>query len=251
MQTQIKQAAVQLFNEAGSGFTLDQLQSCTGISRATLYRRIGSKEALLIEMSAEGLIELDSQADIDSRIYSATRSVVAEYGFINCTMEQIANEANLGVATLYRHFNDKENLFRCFIAQLGPALGFKSILQDEEDDLEEGLRQIIDMALRFLHDNHDLVKILYSWQNAERSYLDHIREGSTTNFTELSRYLARQQKRGKLRQDVSATDQAIALNALLMQYSVYAPIYQNRPLNIIEDGKAILKLFLQGAKNEA
>ena len=50
MSTDIKQAAVKLFIQEGPGFTLEQLQTGTGASRATLYRRIGSKEALLKEL---------------------------------------------------------------------------------------------------------------------------------------------------------------------------------------------------------
>ena len=161
-------------------------------------------------------------------------------------MEQIASQANLGVATLYRHFKDKDNLFQHFIARLNPKLAFSSILHKQDGDLEQDLKKLIDVALRFLNENQDLIKILYSWQKAERRYFNHMRQGTTTNFIELVQYFTRQQSAGHLRRDISAEDMAISLNGLLMQYAIYAPIHQNRILNIDDDTETILKLFLCG-----
>jgi AcrR family transcriptional regulator len=246
MSTDIKQAAVKLFNQEGPGFTLEQLQAGTGASRATLYRRIGSKEALLKELAKEGLIEFESAPGIEMQIFDATRVIVAQNGFINTTMEQIASQANLGVATLYRHFKDKDNLFQHFIAQLNPKLAFKSNLHKQDGDLEQDLKKFVDVALRFLNENQDLVKILYSAQKEERRYFNHMRQGTSSNFLELVKYFTRQQSLGHLRRDISAEDMAINLNGLLMQYAIYAPIHQNRIFNIEEDAETILKLFLHG-----
>jgi len=246
MSKDIKQTAVRLFNQLGPGFTLEQLQAATGASRATLYRRIGSKRALLRQLADEGLIEYASAPGIETQIFDAIRIVVAQNGFINTTMEQIAGQANLGVATLYRRFKDKDNLFQHFIAQLNPKLAFKSDLHNEDGDLKHGLKKFIDIALRFLLENQDLVKILYSWKKEERRYFNHMRQGTTTNFLELVKYFARQQSLGRLRRDISAEDMAVSLNGLLMQYAIYAPIHQNRILNIDEDAQTILKLFLDG-----
>ncbi|MCP4183262.1 MAG: TetR family transcriptional regulator [Hyphomicrobiales bacterium] len=246
MSSDIKQAAVKLFNQEGPDFTIEQLQAGTGVSRATLYRRIGSKEALLKELAKEGLIDFESVPGIERQILDATRVIVTQNGFINTTMEQIARQANLGVATLYRHFKDKDNLFQHFIAQLNPKLAFKSVLHRQDGDLKENLKKLIEVALRFLDENQDLVKILFSWQKEERRYFNHLRQGTTTNFLELVKYFTRQQSTGHLRRDISAEDMAISLNGLLMQYAVYAPIHQNRILNIDEDTPTILKLFLHG-----
>lgn len=249
MPTTIKQAAVKLFHETGADFTLDQLQTSTGISRATLYRRIGSKEALLRQIADEGLIDLDSQADIDSRIFIACRSVIAEYGFIACTMEQIAKAAGLGVATLYRHFGDKENLLRSFIAQMRPLLAVKETQIDDHKSIEDTIKYIVDNALAFLGDNQDLVKIMFSWQSAERAYVTEIRDKSGSTFSQIESYLAQQQKRGALRRDISAQDLAITLSGLLFQYAIFAPAHLNRPLDAARDSETIVKQFLTGAQN--
>jgi AcrR family transcriptional regulator len=249
MPSDIKQAAASLFKQSGPDFTLDQLQRRTGISRATLYRRIGSKEALISQLAVDNLIELEPQADIDSRIFIATRNIVANHGFVACTMEQIANEAGLGVATLYRHFGDKENLLRCFIAQIKPMLAIKSVLLNENGNIDDDLKRLVDIAMNFFDKNMDLVKIIFSWQSAERAYLTTIREKSSSTHSQISQYMARQQKRGTLRRDLSPEDLALNLTGLLLQYCLLAPAHIARPLNITQDSKTIVKLFLDGARN--
>lgn len=248
MCDQIQQAAVILFREIGEDFTLDQLQQRTGISRATLYRRIGSKEKLLARLADENLIEPGLHADVKSRIYKATRKVVADAGFIACTMEQIASESGLGVATLYRHFGDKKNLLTSFISQLQPRLDIKSILNAEDILLERDLGKVIGIALRFFGENQDLLKILYSLQNAERAYLARIRDKSSSTIIHIARYLERHQQSGALRSDISAEDMALVLNGLLVQFTLFAPLLTGRPLDVERDSETILKLFLQGTQ---
>jgi AcrR family transcriptional regulator len=249
MPSDIKQAAAALFRQSGADFTLDQLQQLTGISRATLYRRIGSKQALISQLAIENLIELDPQADIDSRIFTATRNIVADHGFIASTMEQIANEAGLGVATLYRHFGDKENLLRCFIAQIKPMQAIKSVLVNDNGNIDDDLKRVVDIALSFFKENMDLVKIIFSWQSAERAYLNEIREKSSSTHHQITRYMAAQQTSGTLRADLSPEDLALNFTGLLLQYALHAPAHINRPLNITQDSKTIVKLFLDGARN--
>ena len=244
---QIQIAAISLFRETGEDFTLDQLQERTGLSRATLYRRIGSKESLLERLAAENLITPDPQADIKNRVFSAAKKVIADSGFIACTMEQIANEAGLGIATLYRHFGDKENLLTSFVNQLHPRLDIQSILSTQDISLERDLRKVTSIALQFFSDNMELAKILYSLQTAEREYLVRIRKKSPSTLIHITRYLERHQNAGTLRRDISAVDLAIIFNGLLMQFSLFAPAQIKRRLDVKKDTEIVLKMFLQGA----
>ncbi|MBL4890507.1 MAG: TetR family transcriptional regulator [Rhizobiaceae bacterium] len=247
MPDQIQIAAISLFRETGEDFTLDQLQERTGLSRATLYRRIGSKESLLERLAAENLITPDPQADIKNRVFSAAKKVIADSGFIACTMEQIANEAGLGIATLYRHFGDKENLLTSFVNQLHPRLDIQSILSTQDISLERDLRKVTSIALQFFSDNMELAKILYSLQTAEREYLVRIRKKSPSTLIHITRYLERHQNAGTLRRDISAVDLAIIFNGLLMQFSLFAPAQIKRRLDVKKDTEIVLKMFLQGA----
>ena len=49
----IVQATVSLLRDVGSNFTIEQLARESGLSRATIYRRVGSKEALLQRIAHE------------------------------------------------------------------------------------------------------------------------------------------------------------------------------------------------------
>lgn len=247
MREDVEQAAIALFNEVGRGFTLGALLARTGLSRATLYRRIGSKEALLDKLSRENLINIDDDPDFNQRIFEAVRKVVAEYGFIACTMEQIAKEAGIGIATLYRRFDNKDNLLRQFVSQLGPKPVIRQTLETREPDLERDLRRIIEVGLRFGYKNQDIARIIFSMKPAERKYLAALRQDSVSTFSRLVQYLESRQEEGILRQDVPAEDLAMNLNGLVVQYSAFAPAYLDRPLEAEKDADAILKMFLQGA----
>ncbi len=248
MTMNITQAAVKLFDECGADFTLDQLQSMAGVSRATLYRRIGSKEKLLRQIADDGLISLDAELGVEEKIFTATRAVVVQHGFIACTMEQIADEAGLGVATLYRRFKDKKNLLASFAAQIKPVLAALTVLDEGQDDVEQGLTHIVSTALTYLDANQSLVKIMFSWQSAERAYLTSIRQESTSTLNQIGKYITRQQELGNLRQDISAKDLALSLSGLLFQYAIFSPVHLARPLDVKSDSKTIVKLFLNGAK---
>src|SRR5688500_9981430 len=95
-----------------SAFTMDQLADDTGISRATLYRRFGSRDAILQRLVDEQAIDVPelSRPDIPTRILYAARTIFSRYGFAGVTVEQIAQEAGVGPATIYRHFGSKDAL---------------------------------------------------------------------------------------------------------------------------------------------
>ncbi|MCP4318769.1 MAG: TetR family transcriptional regulator [Hyphomicrobiales bacterium] len=248
MHDDIQQEAIGLFNEVGEGFTLDQLQARTGLSRATLYRRIGSKEALLKRLSDENLIRLDDSSGMDARVFAAARNIIAQYGFLACTMEQIAKEAGVGVATLYRHFGDKDNLLGRFAVNMAPKPVVRQTSEHREPDFDRDLRQMIEIGLRFGQQNQEIARIIFSMKPAERKYLEAQRHDSATSFSRFVRYLRRYQEAGVLRDDVSADDLAMNLNGLLLQYSAFGPAYLDRQLDFERDTNAILKMFMQSAR---
>ena len=140
-------------------FTMDELGTAVNLSRATLYRKIGNKEALLQRLAAErGLAQAES-IDIRSRILAAARDIFGRHGLLEVTMEQIAQEANVGVATLYRHFGDKDGLVRAFATNITPSRAIADIAQHISGDLNADLTTIIIHMLQFLYDNRDIASL--------------------------------------------------------------------------------------------
>ncbi len=57
----------------------------------------------------------------NARIVAAARKLFAENGYAETSMEAIAREAGVGKATLYSHFNCKEDLFTSIVSIEGEA----------------------------------------------------------------------------------------------------------------------------------
>ncbi|PCI88166.1 MAG: hypothetical protein COB24_03480 [Hyphomicrobiales bacterium] len=244
----INTAAITLFTQHGPDFTLDQLSQKSQTSRATLYRRIGSKQALLNSLNQQGLINLAEQSDIKTRIMQATRKVVAEQGFINCTMEQIATEAGLGIATLYRHYAEKENLLRAFTTQIKAGVSASEFDLAAALSVEEGINSLVKTMLSFIHQNKDIVKILFFGNPNERKYISNIRDASTSTFELIAKYLHQLQAQNQIRTDIKVEDLVASLMGQLIQFALTAPLNLNRELNIERDAKLITQIFCQGVK---
>lgn len=246
MPHQINTAAITLFEQYGNDFTLDQLGQLAKTSRATLYRRIGSKDALLKNLAQQGLIKFDAQSDIKSRILAATRIVVAKHGFINCTMEQIAKQAGLGIATLYRHFAEKEKLLLAFTTELKAGVSIADFELAANLSVEEGLLVLIKTMLKFIDAHKDIVKILFFGNPDERKYITNIRDASSSTFKQISKHLQNLHTKGHIRGDIEIDDLVASLMGLLLQFALTSPLNLNRKLNIERDAKIIAQIFIHG-----
>lgn len=246
MQHKINTAAVTLFEQHGHDFTLDQLSQMAQTSRATLYRRIGSKDALLKNLAQKGLINFNHQSDIKTRILTATRTIVGKHGFINCTMDQIATEAGLGIATLYRHFAEKDKLLRAFTTELKSGMSLEKFELAQNLSTKDGLNTLIKTMLKFISDNKDIVKILFFGNPEERKYITEIRDASSSTFKQIAKHLHNLQTQNQIRADVKVEDLVTSLMGLLIQFALTAPLNLDRKLNIEADAKLITDMFCNG-----
>ena len=104
--------------QGAEGFTMDELARAAKISRATLYRQARSREAVLDALSAAGA-DVGERIDTRRRILTAARAVFCSVGFDAATIDEIATEAAVGLATVYRHFGDKDGLVAAFLGDHG------------------------------------------------------------------------------------------------------------------------------------
>lgn len=232
--------------ESKPDFTMDDLGAAVNLSRATLYRKIGSKEALLHHLANErGLTQAISD-DIRTRILRAARAMFGRYGFLHVTMEQIAQEAEVGVATLYRHFGDKEGLVRSFASEMTPHRLIADAAQHISGDLAADLRHIVRHLLQFMDENRDWIRLGFSQNQITQQYLAHIRPAPDRTLYQLTHFFETQREAGHLpREDIEQL--ALALSGLIFGFGFLAPLYYDKPL---KDGEAvaefIVTLFLEG-----
>lgn len=155
----IAEAAARLVALHGpDGFTMDDLARESGLSRATLYRQAGSRDAVLAALSEQG-VEIGRRVDVRERILEACRGVFSRAGFEAATLEDIAREAGVGPATVYRQFGDKEGLIRAFAGHIGPRRALQEVALSPSGDLRADLERVAASVLRHAAEDSDLLKL--------------------------------------------------------------------------------------------
>lgn len=246
--TRIDAAASTLLAEVGADFTMDQLAAHAQVPRATLYRRVGSKQALLARLAlALNLAQTDTP-DPRTKILLAARRVVAHAGLAGATMEQIAATAGVGIATVYRHFGDKERLIRAFVAELSPR-AFVRDLAEPTADVAADLHGLATTLLPFFFEYRDILRLLLTADAAERAYIEHLRISSDRTLDQLAEYFAAQIAAGHLTADAEPHVLALAFVGLLLTFTVIGPTHYATPLDDVDRTAALIaRLFVQGLR---
>jgi len=151
MSQEVSAAARRLLKKQGD-FSMGDLAREAGTSRASLYRQVRSREAVLRELQ----VELPDTQEI---ILAAAREIFARTGFDAATLEDIAGEAKVSVATVYRQFEDKRGLMRAFITRYAPRRAVAKIVTEPSGDLGADLERVAVTMLRFAHDEPALLRL--------------------------------------------------------------------------------------------
>ena len=245
-EKQVLDAARELAEETAVSFTMDQLAAKAGVSRATIYRQLGGKKAILKRLADEhGLDELD-QPDAPSRILRAARALFAQQGLMTPTMEQIADEANVGVATVYRHFGDKTGLLRAFLQAFHPRLPVTE--HELTGDLRHDLAQLVETMIRFILEHQDMVQHSFSNAREWRDELMDLRPFQERSLSRVAAFLQAQMASGQLRAS-DPQQAATALTGMILSFGLIMPIYYKLP-NPEPQATAVFitDLFLNGLK---
>lgn len=240
----ITSAAQALVAEHGEGFTLEQLEARACVSRATIYRRVGSKAALLKRL-ADARGDTYERGDMRRSILEAARVVFGRAGFAAATVEQIAAEAGVGVATVYRHFGDKERLIHAFVDDLTPRSAVRALPLHATADVAADLHDVVAALLQFFYANRDLFRLMLLGAETERRYLERLRGPSDSTLMHLTRYFEIQLDAGHLRPIGEARQLALALLGLVLSFAVIGPMHYGTPLDEPTPTSAfIVQLFL-------
>lgn len=95
------------------------------------------------------------------QILKAARELLYKKGISGTSMNQIANRAELGVATLYSYFKSKEELFLAIGEEGLKLLRVKTVkVLESETDLKEKLRKVAIAYLDFSNDSKHFFYII-------------------------------------------------------------------------------------------
>lgn len=109
----------------------------------------------------------ESKADKREVIIKASLKVFAENGFHSAPTSQIAKEANIGIGTLYRYFENKDALIEALHTDIDQRLR-PSVNTgiDESAPIRESLLKILNRVFKFLIENPCDFRFLEMYYNS-------------------------------------------------------------------------------------
>lgn len=135
------------------------------------------------------------------RILSAAIKVLASLG-VDAQMSDIAQEAGVGVATLYRNFPNKEDLVKALVLERITRMAHGAEAAAHAPDAWEGLVGMI----RWITDRQLDDRMLAQFVSGRVAVSADLLEQRDRVYRMLERVVKRAQKEGKLRTDVNASD---------------------------------------------
>jgi AcrR family transcriptional regulator len=147
-------------------------------------------------------------------ILGAAARIMRDEGYARATTKEIARAAGYSEATLYKHFQDKTEIFLRVLEEQTPGLAELLAHLDRRagtGDLRGNLEELVATAVLFYLDSFPIAVSLYSSRALLAAHRDRVRElggGPHTPEERLTRYLAAERRLGRLAP--SADPQAMA-----------------------------------------
>src|SRR5829696_3534835 len=194
-----------------AGLSMDELAAAAGVCRATLYRLFGSQQHLLHEL---GLIPPPT---LRSRLLDTALELVGRHGLAELSMDELAAQAGVSRATLYRLVPGKEALFAELVRRFSPFEPIATVLEAAGDRPPAEVIPAIAQAMAAAMDGHIglLLQLLFELSRSDpdhRGGADASQDAAQAMRTLplVAGYLDQQMAAGRLRR----MDPVLAMQAL-------------------------------------
>jgi AcrR family transcriptional regulator len=191
--------------------SMDELAARAGVSRATLYRLFGSQQHLLQRLG------LQPPPTVRSRILDTALELVGRHGLAELSMDDLAAQAGVSRATLYRLFPGKEALFAELVRTFSPFEPIAAVLEAMGEQPPAEVIPAIAQAMAAAMDGHMglLLQLLFEFArhpdpDGGRGTSEDVAQGMRT-LPLVAGYLDRQMAAGRLRR----MDPDLAVQALI------------------------------------
>src|ERR1700722_7818604 len=145
-----------------------------------------------------------------SHLLAVARDVVTEHG-ADASMREIARRANVGLATLFRHFPTREALFEALLCTKGDALTQRAAELETSNRPDEALVSWFREGVEFTHTYGGVCDLMASAHTDPDSALH---ASSTALHDAGARLLRRAQAEGTARPDMDGEDLFALMSAL-------------------------------------
>ena len=103
-----------------ASLSTDEIAAGLGISRSTLYRRIGSRDALLQALRDQG-IDTGEKPSATERMLDAAAVLIREGGLQSLTLEAVASRADVALPTVFGRFRNRTGLLVAVFERHSPV----------------------------------------------------------------------------------------------------------------------------------
>jgi AcrR family transcriptional regulator len=185
------------------------------------------------------------------RILLAAAQVFGEQGYARATTRAIAETAGVNEVTLFRHFGNKESLFKAVMEQYGgPALS-TTLKEQLTGDYRADLKTIAHQVMKVLVERQDAVRLML----CESTHFPELRSVMAQNPRQLrkmlAKYLEGQMARGQVR-ELHAEALAQAFWGMFFAYGIATGILTETPKPEIPPEELVelfVDIFVQGTIN--
>lgn len=236
--------------EGEKSLTMDRLAEESGVSRASLYRRFGGRKEIIKQLVAEDgsqISRLVLETDIRQRILAAAQSVMSSIGSLDFTMEQVADKAGLGVATLYRHFGNRDALLQQMAEKFHPRQAALDLLEHDSGDIRVDLERFTTQVMEFMVSQMGVSRLIFSGDARIRQLLQSNQAHQERTLTTLTRYLTIQVKNGTI-QEADPFNLATLFFGMIMGFAFLKPAYGSMVEDPNEIASLIVNVFLDGVQ---
>lgn len=229
----------------GADPSMDEIAAAASVSRSTLFRRFPSREALLTALAEERGLSTPDELSARDRALDALMACFLENGPGGATMERVAERAGVSLATLYRHFGDRDGLMRAFAEERTPRGAIRKL--DLSGDLEGKLVEFTTLALSQIWRNRAMLQLAFGPDSAIRDMFIAVRQRERGTRAFLADALRAAMCRGQLAEG-DADALAMALVSTIFAQGLLFPMMEGRePSEPRALAEQIVSLLLRGA----
>lgn len=142
-----------------------------------------------------------SSEETRTRIFAATRQLIAKKGRRGTTTREIAELAGVNEATLFRHFGNKDALIEACIVHYCPANVLVELVPSLGGDVEQDLRKIARLMVDEMESLRDLILATFAEEDQWAAAGDAAWRAPSMILETLKQFMARRVESGELEGD--------------------------------------------------